>query len=556
MDIFWERARAIQATRIYIIPDEFGKAGTDSYIEFDRLKIKHDVFLGLIKSYKEINFYFDVFGDSSLERVISLNQETQGKIHGVKFHTTSSLDFNLINNATNHFKKIIISISGLSITEISYLNEYLDKNNFENEIILSYGVQNYPTKIEDIKLKKLLLFKNIFNYNICISDHLPGDNDLSKDIIYYAYLLGYDYIEKHISLDNNRGLDDDVAALNIDDFPFIIEKLNTIRQLISGHSLVLNDKELEYRNKAKNAYHSNTSIKKGHIFCRDDIYSSRLDNGENIPSMNLDEIIGKTAAIDIAENTILKAQDLEQLVYGVIIVRADSKRLNNKCYEKLLNTESIRILIKRIKKSRSISRIILATTKNKEDDLIEKISKEESVDCIRGSENVYKRINIIFKKYDQPNFFIRLTGDNIFVDPSHIDQCVDDIINFDKEYYRHEKVIDGCDFEIISYKYYRSLKYLYSNIKDQSEYLTLFLNNEFVQKLTARYYSTKIDFEKYRLTLDYPEDLENCKNLAEFFGNYMFSYEEICDALYKEKIYKGFHSDDKSLSIKPKKKYY
>jgi Sialic acid synthase len=207
----------------YIIPGEFGKPKSASYIEFDRLKIKNNVFLEIIEQYSDIKFYFDVFGQESLNKVISLNQKSKNKIDGVKFHTTSSMDFTLIENAAKYFNKIIVSISGLLFSEIAQLVDFLKLNNFKNEVILSYGVQNYPTDIEDVKLMKLLSIKNIFNYKICISDHLPGGDDLSKDIIYYASLLDYDYIEKHISLDNNRGLDDDVAATNIEDFPLILE---------------------------------------------------------------------------------------------------------------------------------------------------------------------------------------------------------------------------------------------------------------------------------------------------------------------------------------------
>ena len=63
--------------------------------------------------------------------------------------------------------------------------------------------------------------------------------------------------------------------------------------------------------------------------------------------------------------------------YSVIIqARLGSARFPNKMIKKIGNKTIIEILIERIKRSKRINKIILATTKNKRDDKLEIISKK------------------------------------------------------------------------------------------------------------------------------------------------------------------------------------
>ena len=44
-------------------------------------------------------------------------------------------------------------------------------------------------------------------------------------------------------------------------------------------------------------------------------------------------------------------------------------------------------IIQRVKKSKKIKKIILATTKRKDDDILSKIGKKNKIEVFRGSEN-------------------------------------------------------------------------------------------------------------------------------------------------------------------------
>ena len=65
-------------------------------------------------------------------------------------------------------------------------------------------------------------------------------------------------------------------------------------------------------------------------------------------------------------------------IIGIIIeVRSTSSRLPNKHFYKINNKPILELMINRVKKIKGIDKIILATTKNKEDDKICKLAKKK-----------------------------------------------------------------------------------------------------------------------------------------------------------------------------------
>lgn len=102
-----------------------------------------------------------------------------------------------------------------------------------------------------------------------------------------------------------------------------------------------------------------------------------------------------------------------------------STRLPKKVIKKFGNIPSIELLIERIKKSKFVDQIILATTKNKADNILVEIAKKNHINFFRGNENdVLGRLANALKKRKEENV-IQLTGDNPFIDPEIIDYMCD-----------------------------------------------------------------------------------------------------------------------------------
>ena len=73
-------------------------------------------------------------------------------------------------------------------------------------------------------------------------------------------------------------------------------------------------------------------------------------------------------------------------VMCILQARMGSRRLPGKV---LLRVQGVPLLereVKRIKRAKTVDKIVIATTTNKEDDAIENLAKRIGVDCFRGSE--------------------------------------------------------------------------------------------------------------------------------------------------------------------------
>ncbi len=90
----------------------------------------------------------------------------------------------------------------------------------------------------------------------------------------------------------------------------------------------------------------------------------------------------------------------------------------------MLGKPVLQLLIERLKTVELIDEIVLATTVNKDDDSLEKLSKRLGIKCYRGSENdVLQRVFEAAKTY-KADTIVEITGDCPLVDPDIIRACI------------------------------------------------------------------------------------------------------------------------------------
>ena len=104
-------------------------------------------------------------------------------------------------------------------------------------------------------------------------------------------------------------------------------------------------------------------------------------------------------------------QDLKNVAF-VIQARMTSKRFPGKVLAEFCGVPMLYYQISLLKKNRMGLDIIVATSKNKENDKIEELCFKYNIKCVRGDEdNVIKRFYITAKIFSLDHI-IRLTGDN------------------------------------------------------------------------------------------------------------------------------------------------
>ncbi|OUU30599.1 MAG: hypothetical protein CBB97_00840, partial [Candidatus Endolissoclinum sp. TMED37] len=206
-------------------------------------------------------------------------------------------------------------------------------------------------------------------------------------------------------------------------------------------------------------------------------------------------------------------------IIGVIIqARVNSKRLPKKVTYKVNNKTILDYVISQTRKIINIDKIVVATTNNKRDDIINKICIKNNVSCFRGSEsNVLSRYYEAASRY-KFDHIIRVTADCPLIDPTILDKLIFKYLNAKVDFaHTGPSFAEGLDAEIFSYKTLTKC-YEYSNLNSEKEHVTLYIHNnrKKFKILTLR----RNRFEgNFRFTLDTKEDLIVIKKIINYFKN-------------------------------------
>jgi len=110
---------------------------------------------------------------------------------------------------------------------------------------------------------------------------------------------------------------------------------------------------------------------------------------------------------------------------ALIAVRLGSSRLPGKAMMPILGKPMIEHMIDRIRRSRSIDEILIATTTLESDDELECFAKDQGISCFRGAVNdVLGRMGAAVASINA-DLIVEMLGDNPLVHADLIDDVVD-----------------------------------------------------------------------------------------------------------------------------------
>lgn len=202
---------------------------------------------------------------------------------------------------------------------------------------------------------------------------------------------------------------------------------------------------------------------------------------------------------------------------AIITVRLNSSRLKNKALKKVNNLCSIQILIKRLKRLKNISNIILATCNHKNLFELKKICKKEKINFFIGSEKkVLKRILRCAEKFKIENI-VRVTGDDIFRDITNLDQAILSHIKSKKDITIMKNLPYGLDSEIFNLDVLKKIDDNHNKSCDTS-HLTWFIDKKIfnVNVFDCKY----PDYKDIIISLDYKIDLTIMRFIHKNLGTY------------------------------------
>ncbi len=482
------------------------------YEHFKNQSFNSYVWENLIKKTKSlgIKVYADIYGEKAFNLALDCG------VDGFKIHSSDISNYQILSllKVLNKDKKIILSCGGTNIREIIYAVNHIREHG--SKPILMHGFQSYPTNIEDSNLERILFLKNLFGNecNIGFQDHISADDPFSITLPLLAISKGAKTIEKHITLDRSEKGIDYYSSLEPDEFKLFIDQVKKTKIALGKRELRFSSSEKEYRNTVKKKAVSAKQINKGEIILNKDITYKRINNDE-IENVLIEELVGKKTNKKINLEDVITRDLVENKIYGLIVVRLSSKRLPNKALKDIDGNPAIVHLISRIKKSKLITKIILCTTTNREDDQLETIAKENNIEFFRGDEKdvLGRMLNAVDNK--KADVIVRITGDDILIDPEYIDIGLKDHLKKNVEYTDLKELPSGTEVEIFDHKLLKDI-YKCSINKKETEYLTYFITNNKDQIKTNSLKVTEKHAKNWRLTLDTQEDYIVIKKFIDY----------------------------------------
>jgi len=229
---------------------------------------------------------------------------------------------------------------------------------------------------------------------------------------------------------------------------------------------------------------------------------------------------------------------MENKVVCIIQTRIGSSRLPGKVLKKIGNKTAVEHVVERIKRISSIDEIIIATTIEERDDLVEEEAKRLGVNFYRGSEDdVLSRYYYAAKEYNG-DVIVRVTSDCPLIDSEVSGNVIEFFLNNMDKYDYVSNTLErtyprGLDTEVFSLKALEKA-FKEAEIKRDREHVTPYIWDN--PKLFRIYqYKNQIDNSNFRWTLDTAEDLELIRKVYDYLkerGN-EFTMEEVL-GLYKK----------------------
>ncbi|WP_456273269.1 cytidylyltransferase domain-containing protein [Bacillus sp. AK031] len=222
-------------------------------------------------------------------------------------------------------------------------------------------------------------------------------------------------------------------------------------------------------------------------------------------------------------------------IAAIIQARMGSTRLSGKVMKDIKGRTVLSHVIERVKQSNLIDEIIIATTVQERDNVIENEALKYDAKIYRGSEGDVLSRYYLAAKENNIDIIVRITSDCPVIDPNVIDKIVN--------YYLNESCAivtnagsdisqrtfpRGLDTEVFSIKVLEDA-FINGQEKYHREHVTPYVYENNNNKI--HYYKNNVDYSKYRWTLDTKEDFELINEIYNrlYIGKHDFYLQDIIE---------------------------
>ncbi len=446
--------------------------------------------------------FADIFGLEALSVALECD------VDAIKIHSSDLSNTTLSQACARTGLPIFLAVGGSNLREISDAICDIREVNHNQKIILLYGYQAYPTKIENNHLVKIEGLKNIFGDEVeyGFMDHTDGGTDHAVTLPTLAIALGCTYIEKHITDDRSKKGVDYYSSLEKDEFQKFVAHCISSEKYLGDMSFDMCSEELRYRNTVKKIWVASKDLKRGHSLNVSDLVMKR---SPKIGHQDIKRLLGKKLNKSIPKDTPINRHDINIKVLAIVVARSKSTRLPGKATLPIASVGALEHLFARLdiaKDRQLLTTVVFCTTTDNSDDGLANLASDFNVPVFRGDvDNVLKRMSLAFEAFSDHELVLRITGDDILCDPTYLGKTIDFHLSTGADYTDAKALPSGTEVEVFDSSV---LRYLlrYAHDTSGTEYLTNYIADN---KHIFSCESLPVDSchqVNARLTLDTPED--------------------------------------------------
>jgi len=196
------------------------------------------------------------------------------------------------------------------------------------------------------------------------------------------------------------------------------------------------------------------------------------------------------------------------VILAIIQARMTSTRLPGKVLRLLAGEPMLARQLERIRRAKSLDRVVVATSDGDSDDPISELCKVLGVGCHRGFLNdVLARFAVVAEAYPSVEHVVRLTADCPLADPELIEAVVAFHIDGGYDYSSNTLTPtwpDGLDVEVFRAQVLRHAQREATTVYDR-EHVTPFMQQS--DRFRLGDFRAERDLSAMRWTVDEPEDL-------------------------------------------------
>ena len=273
-----------------------GKDVKPMYEYLDEISISFEGWRKVVETVRESNLDLMIMPND--ENSLEFSEELKPDSYVLSPACFEEYDF--IRDVGKRGIPIYLRVGGATLGEIeATINLIYEQEN--DQIVLLYGHQNYPTEITDANLQFLSCLKQTFGLPIGVADHVDADDDFATIVPLLALPFGISCIEKHITYDRCKKGEDFESALNKNEFKLLVERVRKAEKALVEKSLFEFNKSTEfYRENLRKRIVAAYDIKTGEIITKEMVACKRSDEGV-FPS-NIEVVCGMKTIKDIEKD--------------------------------------------------------------------------------------------------------------------------------------------------------------------------------------------------------------------------------------------------------------